>query len=96
MKNEVLYKDFSVEKLERFMEQTTRKINIDNSRRFVMHTGKSGCINYIMSFEKMCDKSEEELIALKKTLQDTLKEGLYKIDSNSLELYEYLGYPPQY
>ena len=60
-------------------------------RRFIYCTGKLGAIQSLLSLEKACGKSDEDLEISRKQLEDTLKEGTYKFDSKGLDFYTYLG-----
>lgn len=63
----------------------------NNKRKFIYHTGKLGCIGTIKAFYKQIGSSEEEINEIVEKAKVNLKDGIYRMDSSSLSLYEYLG-----
>jgi hypothetical protein len=62
-----------------------------SGRKFIYHTGKAGAIDSIVAFERACGKSEEDVQETIKRAKIELKDGAYRFDSSSVNLYEYLG-----
>ena len=87
-----IYENFSIKDIEDAIYKVFKNNTIDGSgRKFIYHTGKAGAIDSIAAFERACGKSEEDIQKTIKQANIKLKEGCYRFDSSSLNLYEYLG-----
>lgn len=86
------YNDFDTEFVEKcLVEMFGRGLDNTNERKMIFHGGKGAAIMQIEAFERACGRSEEDIQKIIEDAKETLKEGIYRFDSTSLNLFEYLG-----
>lgn len=83
----LLYKDLSLETIEKvLLQMTTGRVGLKDKRKFKMGTGKMGYIQYLNAWHKDL-KTEEELVELNKKWQEELPHGIYMITEEGIEYY---------